>query len=101
MPLYDLICLACQQEVPDRFFHRKPAPNAMPVCPQCGHRLTVNPRTSLGRGLTYFSEKSPQVIHNLGHDPVTITSEAQRQRIMKERGLTEAGRPYGRKGCWV
>ena len=101
MPLFDLQCPACDHQVPDRFFHVKPSPNVMPVCPQCGHRLAINLGTTWGRGLTYFSEKRPQIIWNLGPEPVTITSEAQRQRLMKARGLESAAPRYGRKGCWV
>lgn len=68
------------------------------ICPECGHSETFV--LSMGRGLTYFSSKTPQVIYNLGPEPVTITSPAQHERLMKERKLAWMPQKRGMPGAW-
>jgi hypothetical protein len=54
----------------------------------CGH--TMSPVPSYGRGLLYFEEGRGRWIHNMGHEPVYITSKAQHIREMKKHGVAEA-----------
>ena len=51
----------------------------------CACGASLAPALSVGRGLTWFEEGRARVIENLGG--VTITSHAQHQRIMRERGV--------------
>lgn len=69
------------------------------VCAACGS--TMAPTVSLGRGLTYFAEGGKgKWIHNLGPEPIFITSTAQHERIMKEQGVTWATPRRGMPGAW-
>lgn len=67
---------------------------------RCGS--TMAPTLSVGAGLTWFEEGRGRWIHNLGHEPVYITSHAQHQRIMRERHL-EWATPWNvqKSGGWV
>lgn len=68
-------------------------------CEACGE--TLAPVFSPGTTLTYFGEGAAgQWIHNLGHEPVFITSHQQHKAAMKKAGVTQ-GNPNsmrGRKG---
>lgn len=50
---------------------------------------------------TYFSEKTPRVITNLGHEPVEIRSHWEHEKVQKERGLAWAPQRRGMPGCWA
>jgi hypothetical protein len=57
---------------------------------------------SVGTALTWFAEGGGgKWIHNLGPEPVFITSTAQHERIMKEQGVTWAPPRRGMPGQWV
>jgi hypothetical protein len=68
------------------------------ICAEC--HSDMSPIISLGRGLTYFEEGRARVIHNLGPEPVTITSHEQHKRILKERKLDWAPARRGMPGSW-
>lgn len=66
----------------------------------CACGMTMAPIFSPGTTNTYFEEGRARVIHNLGHQPVRITSYKQHQEAMKRAGVTQ-GQPNfmrGRKG---
>jgi len=102
MPLWEAECLICgdtrEMYAPsythftERLEHEQ--------CANCDGSL--EPGFSMGKGLTYFSQKAGgRVIHNLGPQPVTITSTKQHERIMREQGVTWATPRRGNKGCWA
>ena len=97
MPLY---AFACEQgHTQDIFCHTREDFGCRTVlCERC--HSSMAPVLSMGRGLTWFEEGRARVIHNLGHEPVTITSHEQHKRIMKERGLEWAPPKRGMPGCW-
>jgi hypothetical protein len=82
MPMYDIECpRGHQSEVltksEDRF----------PPCPECGepsNRIWL--RTSAG----VLGDALDYVDHNLGPDPIHITSRSQRKQLMAKAGLQEA-----------
>lgn len=97
MPLYQVQCL--NHHTRTVFYHTARDKGCrLHVCPECGH--TQGFTLSVGHGLTYFSEKQAPVITNLGHEPVTVTSPAQHERLMKERGLAWMPQRRGMPGCW-
>lgn len=69
------------------------------ICEKCGGELTLGdfPFCSgdpADHGRASFATKREDypgglVLHNLGKEPVTVYSESQRKRIMRERGLVE------------
>lgn len=97
MPLYDVACYNAHRRAV--YYHRaRDKGCSTHICPHCGATETFT--LSVGRGLTYFSESTAQVIYNMGHEPVTITSPAQHRAEMKTRGLALAGQRRGEPGCW-
>ena len=100
MPLFDMVCNNGHHR--EMFAHTVEKAKGRGIaegCDACGYALV--PGFSMGRGLTYFSQKGGgRVIHNLGPQPVTITSTAQHERIMKEQGVAWAPSRRGMKGCW-
>ena len=75
------------------------------VC-HCGS--TMASIFSPGKGIAWFEEGRPRVIHNLGPEPITVTSYKQHREAMKKAGVVEAGAtiPHGigrasEKGRWV
>ena len=58
------------------------------ICEHCGHSMAPVP--AFGRGLLFFEEGRGRWIHNLGHDPVYITSRKQHIEAMKRAGVSEA-----------
>ena len=69
------------------------------ICPECGHtQCFVVDKPGSYR---YFSEKSPRVLTNLGHEPVEIRSHAQHQAELKKRGLGWITPKRGEKGSWA
>ena len=79
MPLYDFRCEKCDVEVEG---YASVASRNEVACPMCGDTMTVL-ITTRARSVVYdyFSE-------NLD---AYVTGPAQRRRLMKERGLEEAG----------
>lgn len=99
MPIYDAVCTMCENRSEQYVSHEFERQRLL-TCSSCGGVLAFLP--SLGaKPLTYFSEGAGgKWIHNLGDKPVFITSEKQRQDIMKREGLAEAAPRYGEKNCW-
>ena len=96
MPLFAFRCI-CGNEA-EQFEHTRDDFGCRTVLCDCGS--TVGPTLSLGRGLTYFSEKKPRVIRNLGHKPITITSHEQHKAEMRKAGVEWAPPKRGMPGCW-
>jgi hypothetical protein len=57
-------------------------------CDTCGECLVRQP--AYGRGLTYFSEKTPRRIRNIDGGKVPIRSPRQHEDAMAQHGLTPA-----------
>jgi hypothetical protein len=98
MPLFAMRCLnQHQREVyAHNLLERACRTVLCEVCQQ-----TMSPIISLGRGLTYFGEKGGgRWIHNLGPDPVRVTSAKQHEDLMRAAGVTWAPPRRGMKGCW-
>jgi hypothetical protein len=69
------------------------------VCEDC--HQTMSPILSLGQGLTYFGEKGGgRWIHNLGPEPIRVTSTKQHEDLMKAAGVTWAPPRRGMPGQW-
>lgn len=98
MPLYDKQCLAGHTTT---IYAHTPIERycRTVLCAQCGQTMTTV--LSVGQGLTYFSEKRPQVLTNMGHEPVVITSPQQHREEMRKRGLAQPGVGAGMPGVWV
>ena len=98
MPLYQLQCINGHKD--DVFTHvAKDYGCRTLVCPHCGH--TMSRIFAVGTPLLWAEEGRPRILENMGPMPVTVTSHAHHQRLLKERGLEWAGQKRGRKGCWV
>ena len=97
MPLFAVKCPECGNGT-NVFEHTRDDFGCRTVLCDCGS--TVAPVLSVGRGLTYFSEKRPRVIWNLGPEPVVIRSHAEHRRKMKEAGVEWAPPKRGMPGCW-
>ena len=76
------------------------------LCEACrveiGAWTSMAPVLSMGSGITYFRENSGQWIHNLGDQPIYVTSHEQHKRLMREHKVdwvTER-RVQGRGG-WI
>lgn len=86
MPFYDYKCCLCTttREVVRSITSEE----IRPMCPCCQCEMQ---RVFNNRGIM-FREKGifPYIDHNLGHEPVKISSRDQWKREMKQRGL----RPY-------
>ncbi len=97
MPLYDLQCLNGHQATvyyPDYRDRR----TQTKICP-CGHSMSQVIQRP-GR-FTYFSESSPRVIENLGHEPVIVKSHWEHQKLMRERGVGWITPKRGMPGSWT
>lgn len=98
MPCYDVQCIHGHRRMVYYASHteRRLEPE---ICPECGH--TQSFVISRPGSYTYFSESNPVVLENLGHEPVTVTSHWQHQKLMRERGLGWITPKRGEKGCWA
>jgi hypothetical protein len=97
MPIFKTRCAACEREK-DKFLHSESGRQLLHHC-ECGGVLTFLP--SFGRGLTYFEEGRGRWIHNLGDQPVYITSHWQHKQEMARAGVAEAPPRRGTPGCWA
>lgn len=69
------------------------------ICPECNNSQSIviaKPGSS-----RYFSEKSPRIIENMGHEPVEVRSHWEHQKLMKERGLGWITPKRGMPGSWA
>ena len=73
----------------------------METCDKCGKQYTVGqwPYCPHGTGLGMLGRFAPYIEHNITHEPIEITSLAQRNRLMKEHKLEHRSPKVGRKGC--
>lgn len=97
MPMYEVSCINGHTRgvyIPDCENRHVP----YHICHVCQH--TQSPVIARPGSYTYFSEKTPRVLHNLGHEPVTITSHWQHQQELKKRGLGWATPKRGMPGSW-
>lgn len=99
MPLVNLSCL--NQHRSEVFVHAWADLGCETRWCACGELLA--PAFSAGTTLTWFEEGRARVIHNLGDQPVVLTSHKQHQEAMRRAGVTQ-GKPRfmrGRKGYEV
>ena len=82
MPLFDLTCAACEVHFTDVLVRTE-----WPACPGCGHPFAKT--ISVPAIRTDRKYRGGMVIRNLGPRPVTVYSEQDRQRRMKQAGLHE------------
>ena len=97
MPMFKTGC-ACGYRG-ERYLHHEFNRQLSHPCPECRHELVFLP--SYGTALTWFEEGRARVIHNMGDEPVVITSHSQYEKEMKKRGLANAGSRRGMPGCWA
>ena len=84
MPIYGSVCPECGA-VAEGFCH-------VPEDRGCATRLcacgsTMAPVLSVGSGLTWFRENAGRWLHNLGDQPVYVTSHEQHKAEMKKAGV--------------
>lgn len=99
MPLYDIECSAGHRRT---VFHHLPGDRerCIHVCGEC-NSVQVHVFTLGAKGLTHFSEKSPQTIMNMGPEPVEIRSPKQHRDEMAKRKLRLLDPKRGEPGCWA
>jgi len=98
MPCYDVKCLNDHVRM---VYYKSPDDRRLTpeICPECGNTqgfILCRPGS-----YRYFSEKSPRVLTNLGHEPVEVRSHAEHQRLLKERGLGWVAPRRGMPGSWA
>lgn len=98
MPCYDVQCINGHRRMV--YYHHHEDRRLQPeICPDCGH--TQGYIISRPGSYRYFSEKSPRLLENLGHEPVEVKSHWEHQQEMKKRGLGWATPKRGMPGSWV
>jgi len=98
MPLYAFACL--EGHTTEVYCHVAADRGARTVLCDCG--ASMAPVLSVGRGLTWFEEGRPRVLHNLGDQPVTVTSHRQHQAAMRAAGVEWQTRwPVQKTGGWA
>lgn len=98
MPLYDLKCLNGHHDVAYYHDYRDRRTHTY-VCVEC--RNTMAQVIQRPGKYTYFSEKTPRVLYNLGHDPVEVRSHWEHQKLLKERELGWITPKRGMPGSWA
>ena len=96
MPIYEWKCL--EGHVEEHFDHAGDRGCRTFVCEMCFG--TMAPVSSFGKGLTPCLGGWPRVIHNLGHEPVLVTSSGHHKQLMKERKVEWIAPKRGMPGCW-
>ena len=96
-----LLALRCVNDHPaEQYVHAPDDRGAETRVCACGESLA--PVLSVGMGLTWFEEGRGRWIHNLGVEPVYITSHAQHVAEMKKAGVEWATeRQTQGRGGWV
>ena len=86
--IYDVECInGHKREV---YVHRyEDRSIATEICKSC--HSTMAPVFSPGKPLLYYEEGRARTIHNLGPEPITVTSYKQHKEAMKKAGVVEAG----------
>ena len=97
MPCYDVKCI--NDHVRMVYHHHPDDRHLKPhLCPECNNTQAFI--ISRPGSYRYFSEKSPRLLTNLGHEPVEIRSHAQHAAELKKRGLAWATPRRGMPGSW-
>jgi hypothetical protein len=75
----------------------------MPVCKACGHRMVIDIHGGAVPLTKTFAEDRPVVDLHIRPDgkPQTITSWAQRRKLMRQFNLEESGPKRGMPGSWA
>jgi hypothetical protein len=99
MPLFEFICLEGHRR--EVYCHVAEDRGAVtPICEKDGHTMAL--ALSMGRGLCWFGEGRGRWIHNLGHEPVYVTSHEQHKKLMKHAGVEWATeRKTQGRGGWI
>ena len=85
MPRYDVVCPAGHEDEIVAKWDERDVP-----CKTC-----QQPTERIWRAPAMHGDEIDYIDDNLGHEPIRITSKAQRKRLMQERGLVEAVRHVG------
>ena len=98
MPIQSYLCL--NEHKRDVFLHTWQEKGVQTVfCSDCNQ--TMSPVLSFGKSLTWFAEGGKgKWIHNLGPEPVLVTSHAHHKELMRQAGVDWAPARRGMKGCW-
>src|SRR4029450_5413997 len=92
MPMFDLVCRECQWERRDYYARSS---EDRPTCPN-GH--VAEKVWTTAPAMIPDTYTTPQVLENLGHEPVTVYSRSERKRELAARGLQEFVRHVGTPG---
>ena len=85
MPLYEF---RCDNDHIQEHYLLVDARNSMRInCLECGKLMKRMPG---GNPMLFFEEGRGRWIHNLGHEPIYITSKKQHREAMKKAGMAEA-----------
>lgn len=71
------------------------------VCAECGHTMGRIIVSASNTAPAWASEKRPHIIHNMGHDPVRVSSMADYARQCKAHKVEPIGTGKGKPGQWV
>ncbi len=95
MPLYEYQCTHCCR-IYEKYFSIAEKPAEID-CPDCGRKAAsiISASSNRREWDEYWDE-------NLGDKPVLVTSRAHREKLKRERGLTDQyHHKRGHKGQWV
>lgn len=95
MPLVDMRCIAGHDDV-CYVHHIDDFGCDTRVC-ACG--ATLGRVLSLGTGITYFEQGRGRWIHNLGHEPIYVTSHRQHDAAMRRAGVEWV--THGQSDRWL
>jgi len=98
MPIYTRQCINGHQEDSIEISWTEKYTKTV-FCKKCNN--TMGHVFTLAKPSLFFEEGKARVIHNLGHDPVTITSSKQHEAAMKKAGVSMAVPKRGMPGCWI
>lgn len=97
MAIHDFECPECNVMVKDLFLRLCEIENHIENCPKCGVQMeqSFKGRTRYKPFRCYFDQ------HMSEDGPVEITSERQRQKELKKRGMDYFSHGVGNPGCEV
>ena len=85
--LYDFACINGHQK--EIYFKRADHVGCETVICKC--RETMTRLFSPGKGMAWIEEGRPRTFHNIGPEPITVTSRKQYREALKKHGVAEAG----------
>ena len=98
--IIQFVCLHGHEQ--DVFEHHRDDVGARTIlCERCESSMGPVFARSLGVGLTAIEEGRPLVVENAQHDPITVHSWREYDKVLRDRGLAMAGQRRGVKGWWV